>query len=110
MDWKCIEIQFSHVQSYKDILHVKLSLNEKLLYFYVFIFIVLQIITSLCPMYGSRFGYALSNGTVGVYDKTARYWRIKVSVIRPLICGDFVHIERLLYSLWEFLFSPKTMP
>ncbi|KAG8525178.1 Bardet-Biedl syndrome 2 protein, partial [Galemys pyrenaicus] len=34
-------------------------------------------ITSLCPMYGSRFGYALSNGTVGVYDKTARYWRIK---------------------------------
>ncbi|XP_025124477.2 Bardet-Biedl syndrome 2 protein isoform X7 [Bubalus bubalis] len=37
-----------------------------------------EIITSLCPMYGSRFGYALSNGTVGVYDKTARYWRIKV--------------------------------
>uniref|UniRef100_A0A8C9A0B4 Bardet-Biedl syndrome 2 protein homolog n=1 Tax=Prolemur simus TaxID=1328070 RepID=A0A8C9A0B4_PROSS len=36
-----------------------------------------EIITSLCPMFGSRFGYALSNGTVGVYDKTARYWRIK---------------------------------
>ncbi|XP_055001382.1 Bardet-Biedl syndrome 2 protein [Sorex araneus] len=36
-----------------------------------------EIITSLCPMYGSRFGYALSNGTVGVYDKAARYWRIK---------------------------------
>uniref|UniRef100_A0A667IR71 BBSome complex member BBS2 n=1 Tax=Lynx canadensis TaxID=61383 RepID=A0A667IR71_LYNCA len=36
-----------------------------------------EIITSLCSMYGSRFGYALSNGTVGVYDKTARYWRIK---------------------------------
>uniref|UniRef100_A0A4X2LEF9 Bardet-Biedl syndrome 2 protein homolog n=1 Tax=Vombatus ursinus TaxID=29139 RepID=A0A4X2LEF9_VOMUR len=36
-----------------------------------------ETITSLCPMYGSRFGYALSNGTVGVYDKTARYWRIK---------------------------------
>uniref|UniRef100_A0A8C0XUM0 BBSome complex member BBS2 n=1 Tax=Castor canadensis TaxID=51338 RepID=A0A8C0XUM0_CASCN len=36
-----------------------------------------EIITSLCPMNGSRFGYALSNGTVGVYDKTARYWRIK---------------------------------
>ncbi|XP_054565980.1 Bardet-Biedl syndrome 2 protein isoform X2 [Eptesicus fuscus] len=35
------------------------------------------IITSLCPVYGSRFGYALANGTVGVYDKTARYWRIK---------------------------------
>uniref|UniRef100_A0A8B9ZKF4 BBSome complex member BBS2 n=1 Tax=Anas platyrhynchos TaxID=8839 RepID=A0A8B9ZKF4_ANAPL len=31
----------------------------------------------LAPCTGSRFGYALSNGTVGVYDKTARYWRIK---------------------------------
>lgn len=36
-----------------------------------------ETITSLCPVYGSRFGYALSNGTVGVYDKAARYWRIK---------------------------------
>uniref|UniRef100_A0A8C5UP28 Bardet-Biedl syndrome 2 protein homolog n=1 Tax=Microcebus murinus TaxID=30608 RepID=A0A8C5UP28_MICMU len=36
-----------------------------------------EIITSLCSMCGSRFGYALSNGTVGVYDKTTRYWRIK---------------------------------
>ncbi|XP_012860650.1 Bardet-Biedl syndrome 2 protein [Echinops telfairi] len=36
-----------------------------------------EIITSLCPMHGSRFGYALSNGTVGVYDRMARYWRIK---------------------------------
>ncbi|XP_004913585.1 Bardet-Biedl syndrome 2 protein isoform X2 [Xenopus tropicalis] len=36
-----------------------------------------ETITALCPMYGSRFGYALSNGTVGVYDRTARYWRIK---------------------------------
>nr|KAF6318226.1 Bardet-Biedl syndrome 2 [Pipistrellus kuhlii] len=36
-----------------------------------------EIVTSLCSVYGSRFGYALANGTVGVYDKTARYWRIK---------------------------------
>ncbi|XP_069496392.1 BBSome complex member BBS2 [Ambystoma mexicanum] len=36
-----------------------------------------ETITSLCSMYGSRFGYALSNGTVGVYDRTTRYWRIK---------------------------------
>ncbi|KAM6352812.1 BBSome complex member BBS2 isoform 2-T2 [Alca torda] len=36
-----------------------------------------ETVTALSPMYGSRFGYALSNGTVGVYDKTARYWRIK---------------------------------
>ncbi|XP_064634179.1 Bardet-Biedl syndrome 2 protein homolog [Lineus longissimus] len=36
-----------------------------------------EAITSLCLMQGSRFGYALANGTVGVYDGTARYWRIK---------------------------------
>ena len=34
--------------------------------------------TCLYPLHGSRFGYALANGTVGVYDRTARYWRIKV--------------------------------
>ncbi|XP_029464577.1 Bardet-Biedl syndrome 2 protein isoform X2 [Rhinatrema bivittatum] len=36
-----------------------------------------ETITALCPMNGNRFGYALSNGTVGVYDRTVRYWRIK---------------------------------
>ncbi|XP_072026618.1 BBSome complex member BBS2-like [Amphiura filiformis] len=36
-----------------------------------------EAITSLCTMNNSRFGYALANGTVGVYDKSARYWRIK---------------------------------
>ena len=25
----------------------------------------------------TRFGYALANGTVGVYEKTTRWWRIK---------------------------------
>lgn len=32
-------------------------------------------------MHGSRFGYALANGTVGVYDRSARYWRIKVRAV-----------------------------
>ncbi|XP_072278942.1 BBSome complex member BBS2 [Pyxicephalus adspersus] len=36
-----------------------------------------ETITAMCPMYSSRFGYALSNGTVGVYDRMSRYWRIK---------------------------------
>ncbi|XP_014849002.1 PREDICTED: Bardet-Biedl syndrome 2 protein [Poecilia mexicana] len=36
-----------------------------------------ETVTSLCHMHGSRFGYALANGTVGVYDRMARYWRIK---------------------------------
>ena len=34
-------------------------------------------------MNGSRFGYGLANGTVGVYDRTARYWRIKVNTLVP---------------------------
>ncbi|XP_044290035.1 Bardet-Biedl syndrome 2 protein isoform X2 [Varanus komodoensis] len=36
-----------------------------------------EIITALTPMGSSRFGYALSNGTVGIYNQAARYWRIK---------------------------------
>ncbi|XP_050687071.1 Bardet-Biedl syndrome 2 protein homolog [Eriocheir sinensis] len=36
-----------------------------------------EAVTALCPMQGSRFGYALANGTVGVYEKLARWWRIK---------------------------------
>lgn len=36
-----------------------------------------EAITCLCPMNNTRFGYALANGTVGVYDRTSRYWRIK---------------------------------
>ena len=44
-----------------------------------------EAITSLCHMTDSRFGYALANGTVGVYDKSTRYWRIKVQVFIHLI-------------------------
>ncbi|XP_037069324.1 Bardet-Biedl syndrome 2 protein homolog [Pollicipes pollicipes] len=36
-----------------------------------------EAVTALQPLSGSRFGYALANGTVGVYDKTTRWWRIK---------------------------------
>jgi len=37
-----------------------------------------QVITSLCPVEGRNFGYALGNGTVGVYGQNIRLWRIKV--------------------------------
>ncbi|XP_071957615.1 BBSome complex member BBS2-like [Antedon mediterranea] len=36
-----------------------------------------EAITGLCPMKHGKFGYALANGTVGVYDKSSRFWRIK---------------------------------
>ncbi|XP_003228629.2 Bardet-Biedl syndrome 2 protein [Anolis carolinensis] len=36
-----------------------------------------ETVTSLTSMCSSHFGYALSNGTVGIYNRTSRYWRIK---------------------------------
>uniref|UniRef100_H2YY38 Bardet-Biedl syndrome 2 protein homolog n=1 Tax=Ciona savignyi TaxID=51511 RepID=H2YY38_CIOSA len=36
-----------------------------------------EAVTGLYSISGSRFGYALANGTIGVYDRSARYWRIK---------------------------------
>ena len=36
-------------------------------------------VTFLTPLSNSAFGYALANGTVGVYDKRGRLWRIKVT-------------------------------
>jgi Bardet-Biedl syndrome 2 protein len=37
-----------------------------------------EAVTSLTPLKGNNFGYGLSNGTVGVYEKLQRWWRIKV--------------------------------
>eukprot|EP00906_Rhabdomonas_costata_P038539 RCo054403 len=34
-------------------------------------------VLALCPLHGTRFGYALANGTVGVYDRATRVWRFK---------------------------------
>ena len=36
-----------------------------------------EAVTALVPVQDGRFGYALANGTVGVYEKTTRWWRIK---------------------------------
>ena len=36
-------------------------------------------ITHIAHLSGSIFAYALANGTIGVYDKLQRLWRIKVS-------------------------------
>ena len=38
-------------------------------------------VIGLCPVSDSKFGYSLANGTVGVYDKLSRYWRIKVNCV-----------------------------
>ena len=36
-----------------------------------------EAVTALTHVQDGRFGYALANGTVGVYEKTTRWWRIK---------------------------------
>ena len=36
-----------------------------------------EAVTQLTAVQDGRFGYALANGTVGVYEKTTRWWRIK---------------------------------
>lgn len=58
----------------------------------------LQAVTSLCPLLGTKFGYALANGTVGVYDKTTRYWRIKVRNYKLL------YLLKLKYMVILFFF------
>ncbi|XP_063686264.1 Bardet-Biedl syndrome 2 protein homolog isoform X1 [Bolinopsis microptera] len=52
-------------------------------------------VTCLAAMNGSKFGYALANGTVGVYDRNSRFWRIKsknqaVSIFSYDLNGDGV--------------------
>lgn len=36
-----------------------------------------ETIVSICPLINARFGYALANGTVGIYERSNRNWRIK---------------------------------
>jgi len=34
-------------------------------------------VISLCAIKNDKYGYALANGTIGVYNRTARVWRVK---------------------------------
>lgn len=34
-------------------------------------------VVSICSLIGAKFGYALANGTVGIYERSNRNWRIK---------------------------------
>jgi Bardet-Biedl syndrome 2 protein len=35
-------------------------------------------VTNLAHLGDTQFGYSLANGTVGIYDRSQRWWRIKV--------------------------------
>ncbi|XP_046405847.1 Bardet-Biedl syndrome 2 protein-like isoform X2 [Ischnura elegans] len=54
-----------------------------------------EVVTQLVPLDGVTFAYALSNGTIGMYDQLQRWWRVKsknqaVSIIGFDIDGDGV--------------------
>uniref|UniRef100_A0AAX7W6F7 Bardet-Biedl syndrome 2 protein homolog n=1 Tax=Astatotilapia calliptera TaxID=8154 RepID=A0AAX7W6F7_ASTCA len=58
------------------VLHVfnVLCAQEAIIKHFALVALMCCTISYLCVF---RFGYALANGTVGVYDRAARYWRIK---------------------------------
>lgn len=41
-----------------------------------------EVVSSLVALNDQKFAYSVSNGTVGVYEKNTRLWRVKVSVKR----------------------------
>ena len=44
-------------------------------------------VVGLTPVQDSRFGYALANGTIGVYNNTSRVWRVKSKHSVGAICA-----------------------
>jgi len=58
-----------------------------------------ETIVSICPLIDTRFGYALSNGTVGIYERSNRNWRIKsrnIAVVLQAFDVDGDGIEELV--------------
>lgn len=37
-----------------------------------------EMVTGLSEMPDNRYGYSVSNGTIGVYEQDTRLWRVKV--------------------------------
>lgn len=36
-----------------------------------------DVVVGLTPIQGKKYGYALANGTIGMYNGTSRVWRVK---------------------------------
>ena len=62
-----------------------------------------EAVTHLTAVQEGRFGYALANGTVGVYEKTTRWWRIKsknqASIQSLTLLVSSLIFTYLLYSI-----------
>jgi len=44
-------------------------------------------LVGLAPLDGTKFGYALANGTIGVYDRGNRLWRVKSKHTLSALCS-----------------------
>ena len=44
-------------------------------------------VIGLTPLEGTKFGYALANGTIGVYDRSNRTWRVKSKHTLTALCS-----------------------
>ena len=61
-----------------------------------------ETIVSICPLVGARFGYALANGTVGIYERSNRNWRIKsrnIAVVLQAFDVDGDVVDELVTGL-----------
>ena len=52
-----------------------------------------QSVCCLRTLHDSSFGYGLTNGTIGVYDRSSRLWRIKVCLRFLIIL--FIRVYRI---------------
>jgi Ciliary BBSome complex subunit 2, middle region len=62
-----------------------------------------EAVISLTPLQKNCFGYGLSNGTIGVYEKLQRLWRIKVQKSPSIYSNENLHTN-------FFQSSPKIKP
>jgi Bardet-Biedl syndrome 2 protein len=46
-----------------------------------------DVVTGLCPIHDATYGYALANGSIGVYNKQQKLWGIKAKSSVEAIAG-----------------------
>lgn len=59
-----------------------------------------EAVTALTAFRGNKFGYGLANGTVGVYEKLQRLWRVKVCIGQLIPVSVACRMCLLSYIKW----------
>lgn len=66
-----------------------------------------EVATILAPLRGSKMAYALANGTVGVYNKLHRVWRVKVVIFPTLFYFSLLLLILNIVLGFNSRFSPN---